>query len=257
MSRLDRRKKEREQLKMEKWVNNLSPHQAECINKVVADRVVEELNTYMHQFSICNSSKLFMEFDTTLDQNEKYINELDHEIVEFAKWGRKFGKGWLEKLKEIDGKAKDLIKKMLSEGAKQKDIISAIKKEFDVPTAAANRGFKVAKEEWLMEKDENALEYIFQEPGIKEVEEMKEVKEILEVVDNNGFEIVSRTEVVKMELKGKHNNFIYESDNGDIKVTVENENLTFTSIDEVDKYMFDEIEKFKDQMREIKEVFNI
>lgn len=251
MNRNDKRKLERQKVKNEKWIQSLNPNQIAIVRGAIKEGVANDLERYLNVAQIVFSSILLTEIGMTVEKSEAIMDKFDKEFVEFSKWADSKADGWMIYLKENDTKVKDRIKELIIKGDKQKDIVAKIKKEFDVPNAAAKRSYEVVKEELEIDY---ATEYIFED----DVVEVQEVERIEQPMKKQNFKILNQK--VSMEIEGQFEKYKLEKSNDDVTLTVLSDTeaeLSFDSVEAIEQYMAREIEQFNKKIEELKDIISI
>lgn len=275
MNRQQRRSYEKNMSKTIKWINSLTQDQLKIIKKMTDDKAQElnylrlsELQTdigaaiiaLQPQISVNDIQRILVLANEYARQSEEFVN--------------KYGKEWLNVIKEKHDPIKEEIKKLYENGVHaQNSIIKEIKKIKDfkeIPQKDIVIIFKEFKEELegkeikeinsSDEKVQDALNYIFKDEDKKENKEMANVKikgktipKELKIEDKKEEIKAPKLKIVERKLKveGEYSSYLVDGN------TVINGEKEFNSIQDVDKYEQEKILELAKQITELKAVFQM
>ena len=275
MNRQQRRSYEKNMSKTIKWINSLTQDQLKIIKKMTDDKAQElnylrlsELQTdigaaiiaLQPQISVNDIQRILVLANEYARQSEEFVN--------------KYGKEWLNVIKEKHDPIKEEIKKLYENGVHaQNSIIKEIKKIKDfkeIPQKDIVIIFKEFKEELegkeikeinsSDEKVQDALNYIFKDEDKKENKEMANVKikgktipKELKMEDKKEEIKAPKLKIVERKLKveGEYSSYLVDGN------TVINGEKKFNSIQDVDKYEQEKILELAKQITELKAVFQM
>lgn len=179
--------------------------------KEVVDKEKEKMeqwvaNNTMSFYSSVNSV-LYSDFNFSGEQTKSMWDKVEVLLDEDREVRKELSKISEEEWKKMENQVNEFIKKLLSEGKKQKEIIEELKKNFPKLSSAMRvNAFKEVKECWNEEKklDGKSHKKIivdeFEERQVKADEEINKIKE--EEKQDMGFEKVSMSGVIKMDKEG-------------------------------------------------------
>ncbi|MDK0894114.1 hypothetical protein P5F41_15120 [Clostridium perfringens] len=210
VNRQQRKQYLKEQEKKIRAVKNLTPIQISIMKEVV-DKEKEKMeqwvaNNTMSFYSSVNSV-LYSDFNFSGEQTKSMWDKVEVLLDEDREVRKELSKISEEEWKKMENQVNEFIKKLLSEGKKQKEIIEELKKNFPKLSSAMRvNAFKEVKECWNEEKklDGKSHKKIivdeFEERQVKADEEINKIKE--EEKQDMGFEKVSMSGVIKMDKEG-------------------------------------------------------
>lgn len=210
VNRQQRKQYLKEQEKKIRAVKNLTPIQISIMKEVV-DKEKEKMeqwvaNNTMSFYSSVNSV-LYSDFNFSGEQTKSMRDKVEVLLDEDREVRKELSKISEEEWKKMENQVNEFIKKLLSEGKKQKEIIEELKKNFPKLSSAMRvNAFKEVKECWNEEKklDGKSHKKIivdeFEERQVKADEEINKIKE--EEKQDMGFEKVSMSGVIKMDKEG-------------------------------------------------------
>lgn len=155
INRQQRKQYLKEQEKKLRAVRNLTPIQISIMKEVV-DKEKEKMerwvaNNTMSFYSSVNSV-LYSDFDFSGEQTKAMWDEVEVLLDEDREARKELRKISEEEWKRMENQVNEFIKKLLSEGKKQKEIIEELKKKFPkLSTAMRVNAFKEVKEGWSEE----------------------------------------------------------------------------------------------------------
>lgn len=269
MNRQQRRKIQREIDQSKKTLDNLSPNQMKVMDHITNAKVEEKISEIQYIMDRCISA-LLIELFPEKDWDD--IEEIETRLTEFifedtVKWkklieGKDFdmSKKYIKEIElKVEIKAKDLIAKEV----KQKEAIEILLTQFpELSKAMVTNAYKKVKAEVNKEKDavikncddqtKEALKYIFKEDG--QAVEANKVAANNVTTENKEEKCMSKLKVKSMVVEGE--NGVYKvCENG---VELQGEDLiSFSSMDELEKYRKEELEKFENRVSEFREVFKM
>ena len=210
VNRQQRKQYLKEQEKKIRAVKNLTPIQISIMKEVV-DKEKEKMeqwvaNNTMSFYSSVNSV-LYSDFNFSGEQTKSMWDKVEVLLDEDREVRKELSKISEEEWKKMENQVNEFIKKLLSEGKKQKEIIEELKKNFPKLSSAMRvNAFKEVKECLNEEKklDGKSHKKIivdeFEERQVKADEEINKIKE--EEKQDMGFERVSMSGVIKMDKEG-------------------------------------------------------
>lgn len=276
----------REKDRSRKTLENFSSNQLQVIehitNAKAEERIKKRIDELQYIMDRCISAFLIELFpEKTWEDIEELETILTGLIEEdIVKWKRliegkdfNMAKNIIKEIElQVESKAKDLIEKEV----KQKEAIEVLLTQF--PTLSKSmltNAYKRVKSELNKNKEaekkfdketEEAAEYIFEEEiESKTIEEVKvdepsvvqvveEPKDIKKESKSKGVDKVSKLKIKSMVLEGE--NGLYKVCENGVELQGQ-ELISFSNIEELEKYRDEELKKFENRIAEFREVFEM
>lgn len=276
MNRQQRRAYEKNMDKTFKWIKSLTKDQLRIIEKMTDDKA-QELN-YLRLSELqteIGAAMIALQPQISVNDIQRILvlaNEYARQSEEFV---NKYGKEWLNVVREKHDPIKAEIKKIYESGVHtQNSIIKEIKKinEFkEIPQKDIAIIFKEFKEELegneikeinsSDKKVQDALNYIFKDEVEKENEQMANAKikektiqkELKSEDKKEEIKATPKLKIVerKLKIEGEYHSYLVDGN------TVISGDEEFNSIQDVDEYEKKKIEEFTKEITELKEVFKM
>lgn len=284
MNRQQRRKMQREIDQSRKILDNFSSKQLQVIEDITNAKAEERANMKLDELSFITDrciSTLFIElfpekdFEYIKDVENKLADLIEEDIIKWKKLieGKDFN--MTKKLiKEIEEKVKKKAIELIEKDVKQKESIEILLTQFpNLSKAIITNVYKNTKFELKENKEdekkfdketEEAAEYIFEEEiESKTIEEVKvDEPSVVQVVEepknikkeSKGVEKVSKLKVKSMVLEGE--NGLYKVCENGVELQGQ-ELISFSNLEELEKYRDEELKKFENRIAEFREVFKM
>ncbi|WP_027633362.1 hypothetical protein [Clostridium hydrogeniformans] len=284
MNRQQRRKMQREVNQSTKILDNFSSKQLQVIEDITNAKAEERANMKLDELSFITDmciSTLFIElfpekdFEYIKDVENRLAHLIEEDIIKWKKLieGKDFNMA-KKLIKEIEEKVKKKAIELIEKDVKQKESIEILLTQFpNLSKAIITNVYKNTKFELKENKDaekkfdketEEAAEYIFEEEiENKTIEEVK-------VDKHSVVQVVEEPKDIKKESKGaekvsklKIKSMVLEGENGIYRVCPEGvelqgqELISFSNLEELEKYRGEELKKFENRIAEFREVFKM
>lgn len=244
MNRAERRRTQKEQLQMKKTISDLKPSEVKLVDICANEKAKKIVQAKMNVIEECverNISAFICTIfeDKTLneiaDLQSVFLNLAEEDIGKYEKLMKGDIKVAEKTIKELNDKAilrcEELIK---DQNINQASAVKILKKEFpEASTSMLTNVYKIKKEEI---NNKNVSDF---------TNKLRE-----EVCEKNE---IQGLKIKKMIVEGS--NGVYEIENN--VVTLQDLNIGFDSLEEVEEYKKTEIKKIEDKINEIKQVFNL
>lgn len=265
MNRAERRKDQRADGSLMKWINKLPPERFKLITEFINNKVNKQVWSLNQALDTCIIAALYT--DTTLAiEDVKEIMQMANKYMEDSEeFLIKYGEDWTMRLKEIEPKIKEECLKLMENDKSQAEAIKKLREIFtDIPTKDLVIIYKNTKEEWCKPKiTRNDAKDVKQantddEKQSNVIAPKKENKSVHEQSNNKNNGIKSKFEVVeqKITLKGQYGTYIkskegVQAGQEHFKDSTSVDNYVQVELDKMDKNVESEVIKLQDQIDEL------
>lgn len=269
LPRAERRRELKKLDRMEHAIKILNGTQLELIRIIANEQTKEFTDDFAGMTDRCITAFIINNFEDmtwkqVIDKYQEFSDMVLAETEKVSDLKKEFGGDWVMSVNKMEKAVLDRAMELIKNGENQKNAVEILSIEFHrLSKSMITNVFKKCKEEYKAQQNEldraakltdtdKAIEYIFKEDG-------QAIKTNKEVANNATTENKEEKFMNKLKVKS----MVVEGENGVYKVCenwVElqgDELISFSNVNELEKYRKEELEKFENRVSEFREVFKM
>lgn len=281
--RAERRRELKKLDRMEHAIKSLNGTQLELIRIIANEQTKEFTDDFAGMTDRCITAFIINNFEDmtwkqVIDKYQEFSDMVFSETEKVSELKKEFGGNWIMAVNKMEEVVLDRARELIKKGENQKSAVEILALEFNkLSKSMLTNAFKKCKEEYKAYQKEldratnltdtdKAVEYIFKEDGQDESKTKKDKLFNGQAVDTNKV-VANNASTENKEEKSmnklKVKSMVVEGENGVYKVCengveLQGEDLiSFSSMDELEKYRKEELEKFENRVSEFREVFKM